>query len=167
MTTTSEPADLGTRREGIGEVRDVDRTVVVLLFALIPLSFLQIVVGPVQATGLAWLVGLGLTARALCRPVAPAVLRRLMPYLVFAFVAALTFAWSASTRGVLSWVQLLAPVPAFLLGAQIVDRQRVLRAAARTGEVAIALAVALVLADRLGLLPAVLPLAPRRPRQGG
>lgn len=162
MTTTAEAADAGTRSAGgAARPRDVEKTVVVLLFALVPCAFVGVVLGPVQLTGVAWLVGLALTARALWRPVSPAVLRRLGPYLVFASVAALTMSWSASTRGVLTWVQLLAPVPAFLLGAQLSDRQGVLRAAARTGQVAIALAVALVLADRLGLLPAALPLSAR------
>ena len=162
MTTTSEAAESGTGRETpVHGPHDVDRTVVVLLFALIPSAFVGVVLGPVQLTGVAWLVGLALTGRALWKPVAPAVLRRLAPYLVFMFMASLTLSWSVSTRGVLSWVQLFAPIPAFLLGAQLTDRQGALRAAARTGQVAIALAIALVLADRTGLLPAALPLAAR------
>ncbi|MCW2715593.1 MAG: hypothetical protein JWN88_2640 [Frankiales bacterium] len=161
MTTTSASLDADTREAGGGRPRDVDRTVVVLLFALVPVCFLPIVLGPFQATGLAWLAGLGLTARSLFNPVSPAVFRRVAPYLVFAFIAALSLSWSASARGISSWVQLLAPIPAFLLGAQLTDREGALRAAARAGQVAIALAAALVLADRAGLLPASLPLSVR------
>lgn len=158
---TSPTVDASRARRSRDESRDV--WLVSVLFVLVPVSFVTITVGGRQLTGLAWLVVLLLTTPfALSEPVPAAVVRRLWPYLGFLAVGALSLAWApVLSEAVLGLLQYLTLVPVFLIASRLSDPTRALAVAGRVCTAGIALAAALVVADRAGLMPAAVPLSPR------
>lgn len=154
---------LSTAPPAAGRSTDPTVTVLTALFALVPSAFLGIVVGPAQITGLAWLAGLVLTVPlAVLTPVPDRAMRRLAPYLGFAAVAVLSLSWStAGLRGVATLVQLLAPVPAFVVATRVREPERALAPAARLCTAAVVAGGALGLLGTAGLLPSAAPLSAR------
>jgi hypothetical protein len=139
------------------------QSALLLVLCLVPLTFVGLTTGAVALTGLAWATGLLVVAPlALVEPVAPPVLRRAAPYLLFLVLGLLSLAVAPDLRlGVSGLVQLVAPLPAFLLAARVRDRERFLRRASAVAQGGIALAVLLTVLATAGVLPAAVGLSPR------
>lgn len=130
---------------------------------LVPLVFVDLSVAGFQATGYAWLLSLVvLLPRALRTSVSDTTLSRLAPYLVFAAIGVLSLAWAPSLRlGLPALVQLLVPVVAFVVAAQLSAGHRLVRRADAVATAAIVLAFLLTVGSVVGALPGALVLSPR------
>lgn len=126
-----------------------------LVFALVPLTFVGAAAGGFALAGLAWVVAaLVVTPLAVTQPLEPQVLRRAAPYLLFLFLAVLGLAVATQARlAVAGLAQLTAPLPAFLLAASLHDRAAFVRRAAALCQAGIALSVVVTLATVVGVLP--------------
>ena len=104
-------------------LRNRVRIVVVFVFAIIPLTFLQNRVLGFQLSGWAWLLVLAATAPlVLTEPLSPRAVRLLLPYLAFLLYAAVSLAWVQDFHeGVATLVQFTVPVLAYLLAWRVPD----------------------------------------------
>jgi hypothetical protein len=137
--------------------------VLLVVLALVPVCFVQGSFLGFQWTGWAWIAGVAITAPlAFLQPVAHRVLLRITPYLAFLGLATFSLAWSPDLgRGVPTLVQLVVPVPAYLLASRLADPRGFLVRAARVATAGVLLAGVLSVLERAGVLVGPVALSPR------
>lgn len=140
-----------------------DARAVVLLFALVPLVFIDQHVAGFALTGWAWVLGLlASLPLVLAAALSRSSVRRLTPYLLFLSLGSLGLAWAPSLpRGIATLTQLLAPVVAFALASHVTDPDRVVPVLRRTALVGLLTAVGIITAASAGVLPTLFAFSAR------
>jgi hypothetical protein len=141
---------------------------ILLVFLVIPATFLQNRIAGFQFSGWSWILLFGFLAPlTLTEPVRPAAVRLLLPYLLFLLFACASLAWvdyfgDSASSGRQFLVQLVVPVLAYLVAWRVRDAAQLWSRLQRTSLIALALAavaVALTFGDLQG--PFGIQLAPR------